>query len=174
MRKLLMLTVLMCLSLLAGAQDFKQYVNQVDEYPFIVISKQDLTLDLVDVFGSSIAHYRCACAMCYGNKQQKGDYKTPEGNFKISQISDSHAWSHDFRDGNGPVRNAFGPWFLRLSVPGFHGIGIHGTHSPESIGTRATEGCIRLKNEDVADLKSRVHVGTPVIILPDPQQPSNS
>lgn len=35
MRKLLMLTVLMCLSLLADAQDFKQYVNQVDEYPFI-------------------------------------------------------------------------------------------------------------------------------------------
>lgn len=23
--------------------------------------------------------------MCYSNKQQKGDYKTPEGNFKISR-----------------------------------------------------------------------------------------
>lgn len=107
--------------------------------------------------------------MYYGNKQRKGDHKTPEGNFKICQICDSHAWSHDFKDGKGVVKHAYGPWFLRLSVPGFHDIGIHGTHRPESIGTRATEGCIRLKNEDIADLKSRIRVGTPVIILPDPQ-----
>ncbi len=46
--------------------------------------------------------------------------------------------------------------------------GIHGTPFPESIGTRATEGCIRLRNEDITDLKGRVRVGTTVIILPDP------
>ena len=68
----------------------------------------------------------------------------------------------------GPIPDAYGPWFLRLDVPGFRDIGIHGTPFPESIGTRATEGCIRLRNEDILDLKPRIKLGTVVIILPDP------
>jgi hypothetical protein len=55
---------------------------------------------------------------------------------------------------------------LRLEVPGHKGIGIHGTHKPESIGTRDTEGCIRLKNDDIADLKTKVNIGMVVIVLP--------
>jgi len=43
---------------------------------------------------------------------------------------------------------------------------IHGTNNPDSIGTRVSSGCIRLTNEDVADLYSRVSVGTKVIVLP--------
>lgn len=55
---------------------------------------------------------------------------------------------------------------MRLEVPGHKGIGIHGTHKPESIGTRDTEGCIRLRNEDIADLKTKVNIGMVVIVLP--------
>jgi lipoprotein-anchoring transpeptidase ErfK/SrfK len=43
---------------------------------------------------------------------------------------------------------------------------IHGTNAPATIGTRVSSGCIRLTNEDVADLYSRVNVGTKVIVLP--------
>jgi len=43
---------------------------------------------------------------------------------------------------------------------------IHGTNAPGTIGTQVSSGCIRLTNEDVADLYSRVNVGTPVIVLP--------
>src|SRR5881227_1548272 len=43
---------------------------------------------------------------------------------------------------------------------------IHGTNAPQSIGTRVSSGCIRLTNEDVADLYSRVNVGTKVVVLP--------
>jgi lipoprotein-anchoring transpeptidase ErfK/SrfK len=43
---------------------------------------------------------------------------------------------------------------------------IHGTNAPETIGTRVSSGCLRLTNEDVADLYSRVNVGTKVIVLP--------
>ena len=128
---------------------------------------QDLTLDLVDSKGESIRQYRIACSKYYGNKLKKGDNKTPEGTFHINEILNSKSLTHDFKDGKGPVRGAYGPWFLRLSVPGFIDIGIHGTHLPESIGTRATEGCIRLRNEDITDLKERIRLGTPVIILPD-------
>jgi lipoprotein-anchoring transpeptidase ErfK/SrfK len=36
---------------------------------------------------------------------------------------------------------------------------IHGTNAPETIGTRVSSGCLRLTNEDVKDLYSRVSVG---------------
>jgi lipoprotein-anchoring transpeptidase ErfK/SrfK len=42
---------------------------------------------------------------------------------------------------------------------------IHGTNAPGTIGTRVSSGCIRLTNEDVTDLASRVNVGTKVIVL---------
>ena len=43
---------------------------------------------------------------------------------------------------------------------------IHGTNMPETIGTQVSSGCIRLTNQDVSDLYSRVTVGTKVIVLP--------
>ncbi|MBV9239554.1 MAG: L,D-transpeptidase [Xanthobacteraceae bacterium] len=43
---------------------------------------------------------------------------------------------------------------------------IHGTNAPDTIGKRVSSGCIRLTNADVADLYSRVNVGTRVVVLP--------
>jgi lipoprotein-anchoring transpeptidase ErfK/SrfK len=43
---------------------------------------------------------------------------------------------------------------------------IHGTNAPETIGTHVSSGCIRLTNQDVTDLYSRVSVGTKVIVRP--------
>ena len=43
---------------------------------------------------------------------------------------------------------------------------IHGTNAPETIGKHVSSGCIRLTNDDVSDLYSRVNVGTKVIVLP--------
>jgi lipoprotein-anchoring transpeptidase ErfK/SrfK len=43
---------------------------------------------------------------------------------------------------------------------------IHGTNAPETIGTHVSSGCLRLTNEDVSDLYSRVNIGTKVIVLP--------
>jgi lipoprotein-anchoring transpeptidase ErfK/SrfK len=42
---------------------------------------------------------------------------------------------------------------------------IHGTNQPEYIGTAISSGCIRLTNEDVIDLYSRVKLGSPVVVL---------
>ena len=42
---------------------------------------------------------------------------------------------------------------------------IHGTNAPSTIGTRVSSGCIRLTNEDVTDLYSRVNVGTKVLVI---------
>jgi lipoprotein-anchoring transpeptidase ErfK/SrfK len=43
---------------------------------------------------------------------------------------------------------------------------IHGTNDPSTIGKFVSSGCIRLTNEDVSDLFSRVDVGTRVVVLP--------
>ena len=43
---------------------------------------------------------------------------------------------------------------------------IHGTNDPSTIGKFVSSGCIRLTNEDVADLFSRVDVGTRVVVMP--------
>ena len=43
---------------------------------------------------------------------------------------------------------------------------IHGTNDPATIGKRVSSGCLRMLNEDVTDLYSRVGVGTKVIVLP--------
>ncbi len=43
---------------------------------------------------------------------------------------------------------------------------IHGTNDPTTIGKHVSSGCIRLTNEDVKDLYSRVQVGAKVVVLP--------
>jgi lipoprotein-anchoring transpeptidase ErfK/SrfK len=51
---------------------------------------------------------------------------------------------------------------------------IHGTNAPETIGTHVSSGCIRLTNQDVTDLYSRVNVGTKVIVLPMDRRADNT
>ena len=41
---------------------------------------------------------------------------------------------------------------------------IHGTNEPSEIGQPVSSGCIRMRDLDVIDLYSRVHVGTPVVV----------
>ena len=131
---------------------------------YIVISKENFRLDLFDGEGRLICSFGVAVGKNYGNKQCEGDMKTPEGDFYIEQIQPASHWGHDFKDGKGYIPNCYGNWFMRLKTPPHRGIGIHGTHAPESIGTRATEGCIRLENSDLDSLYKMVHVGMPVRI----------
>ena len=42
---------------------------------------------------------------------------------------------------------------------------IHGTNQPEYIGHAISSGCIRITNEDVIDLYSRVEMGATVVVL---------
>jgi lipoprotein-anchoring transpeptidase ErfK/SrfK len=42
---------------------------------------------------------------------------------------------------------------------------IHGTNQPEYIGASISSGCIRMTNEDVIDLYTRVKMGTIVVVL---------
>lgn len=145
---------------------YKKSINDREEASVIIVSKEDMSLSVYDYSGRLCFSAPIACGMNYGNKKEKGDMKTPEGIFHISEIVNSATWKHDFKDGNGEIENAYGPYFIRLAVPNQKGIGIHGTHNPASIGSRVTEGCIRLKNDDLIALLPLVKCGTVVIITP--------
>ena len=41
---------------------------------------------------------------------------------------------------------------------------IHGSNEPQTIGRAVSSGCIRMTNEDVVDLYTRVSVGARVIV----------
>lgn len=132
----------------------------------IVISKEELMLKLYDSDNRLICAFPVATGKNVGNKRKVGDMKTPEGEFSVCQIQKASYWEHDFGDGKGSIKGAYGNWFIRLLTPPHKGIGIHGTHAPESIGSRATEGCIRLNNKHLDSLKPMVKVGMKVTILP--------
>lgn len=57
--------------------------------------------------------------------------------------------------------NPLGPRALVLAADEY---AIHGTNRPDSIGTKASYGCIRMYNHDIIDLFTRVSVGTPVVV----------
>lgn len=133
----------------------------------IIISKEKFELVVVNPQGDTLCRFPCAVGLNYGDKQRSGDMRTPEGEFEVVSIEDSEDWTHDFNDGYGQREGAYGPWFIRLKVPGHRGIGIHGTCFPSSIGTRATEGCIRLRDSDLSLLIDYIDEGSKVIILPD-------
>jgi lipoprotein-anchoring transpeptidase ErfK/SrfK len=64
--------------------------------------------------------------------------------------------------GGGRPENPLGKRALYLD---WSLIRIHGTPSRGSIGRAVSNGCIRMFNEDVIDLYSRVHLGAPVIAV---------
>lgn len=151
-----------------GALGLRSWYNnkleKIRNAGFVLISKETMMLSLYDYKGEELFRAPIACGMNFGNKEKVGDMKTPEGVFYISEILDASNWTHDFNDGNGEVEGAYGPYFCRLECPGHKGIGIHGTHDPSSIGTRATEGCIRLNNDDLVKLKEFVYPGMVVVV----------
>lgn len=133
----------------------------------VIVDKQALKLHVVCAKGDTVFTAQVCCGKNLGDKQKRGDMRTPEGTFTVTQIQNASEWQHDFGDGGGMREGAYGPWFIRLKTPPFSGIGIHGTCFPERQGTRDSEGCVRLYNHDMEKLVELVKVGDQCLILPD-------
>ena len=142
---------------------------------FILISKPEYRLYVCEVVdGDTIkrVHYPVCVGLKKGQKEKKGDMKTPEctadNPFIITEIVDASQWTHDFGDGRGSILS-YGHWFMRLKTPGHSGIGIHGsTNNESSVPGRGSEGCIRLRDDDLIQLKENyAFVGMRVVILAD-------
>src|SRR5580765_6340514 len=61
----------------------------------------------------------------------------------------------------GSPRNPMGVAAMTLAGGEY---AIHGTNSPGSVGGFVSYGCIRMLNDDITDLYSRVSVGTTVVV----------
>lgn len=88
---------------------------------------------------------------------------TPVGSFKIVNRLKDPVW---YKQGaivpaESPD-NILGSRWLGLSENGY---GIHGTTDPKSVGTQATQGCIRMFNSDVEELYIIIPIGTEVTIV---------
>lgn len=79
-----------------------------------------------------------------------------------AEVKRAEPWVPDYIPG-GSSRNPMGMRALTLSGGEY---AIHGTNRPDSIGTAASYGCIRMYNRDIVDLYERVEVGTPVVMTP--------
>jgi len=86
------------------------------------------------------------------SKQVVGDCRTPDGDFKIRY--------KEYRKYEGVATRAM--WLDTK----WGDIGMHGTPMPESIGSRASHGCVRMYAQDSIELYKMVKVGTPVSIKP--------
>lgn len=90
---------------------------------------------------------------------------TPSGQFRITAKL-VKPWYVRKQIPGGHKDNPLGTRWLGINVPGTGGYtyGIHGTNRPWSIGSRASSGCIRMRNSDVEWLYRHVRYGTVVII----------
>lgn len=88
---------------------------------------------------------------------------TPEGTFTVVFKTTYPGWKGI---PGGDPKNPLGSRWIGIQVNGDNGrtYGIHGTNNPSSIGTHASNGCIRMYNSQVEELYNKVPTGTKVWI----------
>ncbi|MES5913316.1 L,D-transpeptidase family protein [Bacillus cereus group sp. FL70] len=95
----------------------------------------------------------------------KKESPTPAGNFMVVYKEKNRPFYKKNIIGGAP-NNPLGSRWMGLNIDGTGGntYGIHGTNEVGTIGMKASDGCIRMNNEDVQWLYERVTNGTKVII----------
>ena len=93
----------------------------------------------------------------------KDGHDTPETTFIVADKIEDPDWHFDGRViPFGSPENPLGTHFVKFRHDAFVGFGVHGTDEPESIGTRASRGCIRLAPEDIKEFFRIVPRGSEV------------
>ncbi|MBD1914238.1 L,D-transpeptidase [Leptolyngbya sp. FACHB-16] len=99
----------------------------------------------------------------------RSSFPTPTGEFEVRQMIRDPSWmnpfTHEVIEGGNP-RNPLGRFWIGFWTDGNNWVGMHGTPNPESVGTPASHGCIRLYNDDIQALFAQVSMGTPVTVVP--------
>jgi len=112
-----------------------------------------------------------------GNKLYEGDLRTPEGLYHVAFKSPHRRWHYfigiDYP--NDQDRHAYSSALQDDELPVFEGhvpaigssVGIHGNDHPkaQARGEDWTEGCIALRNRDIATLYAAIPIGAPVLLL---------
>ncbi len=122
----------------------------------LLVDKSDYTLTIL-LNGHFIKQYPVGIG--------KSD-KTPVGVFIVDNKLINPTWySPDGVYEYGNPKNVLGTrWIGFEDKEGLYGYGIHGTADPDSIGKDMSNGCIRLRNEDVEELFDFVKPKTRVVM----------
>jgi L,D-transpeptidase YbiS len=136
------------------------------------------TLDLID--GDSVIRRYAISTSRFGLGSEPGSNKTPLGRFRIAEKHGDGAEPGMVFVSREPTGTFGKPqdekdhvqtrilWLEGLEPDNANSyeryIYIHGTNAESHLGSPASEGCVRMSNDDVIDLYDRVAPGTEVVI----------
>ena len=131
---------------------------KVIEGPFGVVIDQQEYLLTVHAHGYYVAAFPIGI---------ETDGKTPTGTFHVKdKLADPTYYGPDGTIAHDDPNNPLGEFWIEINDEqrSLTGIGIHGTIEPESVGTAASQGCVRLRDQDIAALFDLLSVGSEVVI----------
>lgn len=106
----------------------------------------------VESFGYYVAHFPIGIGK---------DGSSPVGEFTVQdKLEDPTYYGPDGVIANDNPNNPLGEFWLSLG----NSYGLHGTNDESTIGRAESRGCIRLRNQDVADLYDLLTIGSKVVI----------
>ncbi len=124
--------------------------------PYLIVKKSTNELAFI-VDGEVKQTFRVAT----GRKE----FQTPEGEYTITVKAINPYYRKSDIQG-GDKKNPLGTRWIGFDAGGTEGrtYGVHGTNKPSSIGYYVTQGCVRMRNEDVEILFEEVPLGTRIYI----------
>lgn len=145
----------------------------------ILVHIPSQTLDLLDDTGALLRRYACSTSK-FGIGFEPGSHRTPTGKFRVAEKHGHdapHGMIFKSRKATGEIgRMEDDGDHVQTRILWLDGtdsenantkdryIYIHGTNAEHLIGTPASHGCVRLSNQDVAELFDTVPEGTGVEI----------
>ncbi|MBD2461738.1 L,D-transpeptidase [Oscillatoria sp. FACHB-1407] len=98
----------------------------------------------------------------------RSDTPTPTGRFQVFQMIENPRWQNPWTGEVTPPgpNSALGVRWIGFTRMPNGIIGFHGTPTLSSIGRAASNGCVRMRNEDVVALFAQIEMGTTVIVEP--------
>lgn len=116
----------------------------------VIVNKSNYTVNFYK-YGKLTLQYRCAIG--------KNSTPTPNGKFTIVNKLVNPYYNKENIAGGDPSNPLGKRW---LGIGGLYG--IHGTPYRNSIGSMASNGCVRMKDEDIINLFKYLYKGDVVLI----------
>jgi lipoprotein-anchoring transpeptidase ErfK/SrfK len=93
---------------------------------------------------------------------------TPQGEFTVANMVVEPIWQSPWTgEFHSPGANsALGLRWIGFATSDAGSFGFHGTPTLDSIGKAVSNGCVRMRNEDIVALFEQVAPGTPVSVVP--------
>lgn len=96
-------------------------------------------------------------------------WETPIGTFQVQQKFINPQWIHPVTNQTiapGDPQNPLGGYWVGFWSDGSNWVGFHGTPDATSVGRDASHGCLRMYDQDIAELFQLVRLGTVVTVKP--------